>query len=406
MNNKFSLSGNTKYNPMYTFVIFLILMLPLKGYTSFFIITSFILIIVSIRSGNNINRYTKVLFIVIVYLSLGALIRFFITFTPNLRDFVEIGRFIPVFLIFFYYSYWRELKNTNIIDALFGYVLVDTFISYIQINQLNIFNLIYIVKDLYNSTNQFEISLLISSRSIGLSSGPGQHASIMFVCFIIFLVSFLLNKKRKFITLIGVVLSLYCILTSQSRTVFIAAVLIFIVSLVYVILKDKSKGSSIFLLVLLSTVFPVIIQFIEKQNYLSTVFTGIFNNSSYNARENKWDEIFNAISMKPEWLFFGYGKDYFGSVSGAMDSDYIYILSVYGLVFFLTFIIYVAFMIIKYTMNWKNNNNAEKTLLLLIIGGLIVSWPASFFIDPKIMIILAFMIVVSQKRTYEERGGF
>ena len=346
------------------------------------------------------NQYSKLIIYLCEFIFLTSIIRFLTSFDLNLRDYLECLRYLPVILIFLSLKKWQHLKLENLIDAVFVYLLIDALVSYLQLNNLDLYGLRNAVKFIYNSDFHYQMSLGISKRTLGLSAGPGDHGAIIFVVFIIMICGVFLLKTRKTISSIGSVISLLVILSSQSRTVFVAMLLSILTVISFLLIKKSQankfivRGIWVAVGVLSVAFFGKINEFLENYRYLSSLFERGLEINSYMAREEKWALFISATQEKFYWLPIGWGKDFFGQSSGAMDSEYIYIYCVYGV---LVFIIFVGLLIkfifsttVKLLLSSSLVNYKYNFILLVIMsGGIVISFSSNFLLDQRISYLLA-----------------
>jgi hypothetical protein len=346
-----------------------------------------------------------------VFIFLTSIIRFITSFDLNLRDYLESLRYLPIILIFLSVKKWKYIKLENLIDAAFVYLSIDALVSYLQLNNLNLYGIKNVVKFIYNSDFHYRMSLGISKRTLGLSAGPGDHGAIIFVVLIIMICGFFLLKTRKTISSIGIVLSLLVILSSQSRTVFIAMLLSSLTAISFLLIKQSQahkfivRGIWLTLGMLSVVFFGKINDFLENYRYLSSLFARGLEINSYMAREEKWTLFISATQEKFYWLPIGWGKDFFGQSSGAMDSEYIYIYCVYGVLVFTIFLcLLIKFLFstaFKLVISASLVNHKYDFLLFVIMsGGIIISFSSNFLLDQRISYLLA---LITAAKLWEDR---
>ena len=382
------------YSKKYTLLLLFILLLPSKRSYLYFGCVSLLSLVFLDCKKIQINVFSKLFAILFFYVFFTAGVRYFTTFTPNIRDFMEAFRFVPSLLIFLSIYKWGKIKLKNYIDASFIYILLDAIVSYMQSKSMNILGILDLIKNLYNSDNHFEISFLMDHRILGLSSGPGQHGTLIYFLLTVMFTTFFIYEERKKVSFFGTVIAFFIIVSSQSRTALVATIIVIFLFIFFNVLKGnlKQRMFSITLSSLIIVLIPTVIKYLEKFSYLFALFTNGTNISSYSARENKWMEIINLTFEKPEWLLIGHGKDFFGMDSRAMDSEYIYIYSVYGLPFLSIMLVLLLFFWIRSIKEWKYTSPFLKILFFITIGGAIISYTSAFFSDPKILTITSLLI--------------
>jgi hypothetical protein len=267
-----------------------------------------------------------------------------------------------------------------------------------QYNKIE-FLIINWIEKLYSNLNHIEISLGISNRTLGLSTNPGEHGLVILVYITIISVLLLKEKKFKKFNFIIILSGIFSILTSQSQTAFIGLIILNILLFVYYLFKSKnSKNYRIYFLIILIFATFITYSFIDELRYLVSLFEYGLERSSYVKREIKAEYIFNMAMSEPIGLVIGWGKSFFGGYSTAMDNEHLYMFLVYGLFPYLLFLIYLLKLICK---SIKSNNTYIQIFILLMILGIPMSYPNSYYLTPKILLILTIFYINYTKENHE-----
>lgn len=308
---------------------------------------------------------------------------------------MELFRYIPLFFFLLTYKKYK-IEYIPLCRILFVYAGIDFFVSILQTLNVGVVNFI---SRLYASDLHIQNSLGLSLRAIGLSRGPGDHGAIMVVLFVFFF-SNCFYKYSK-LNLWGCLLTLITILLSQSQTSFIAMMFaIFVILFYYFLLGRKNqKYKSIKLGVLLTVCGVFFVNYFFKNlRYLYTLIERGTDRSSFQLRLEKTDFIISEIKKDPILSIIGFGKDYWGELSSAMDNEYLYIFAVYGLVIFILAIFFVILHL--YRGFFLQSVFINKGLYFVIVAGLVIAYPTSFFTEPRIIILLVFLSLLTENNFF------
>jgi hypothetical protein len=380
----------------YTAFLLVLMLAPQRQLHLYYLIVTVLVVGFSInRIPRFVNRLSIPFLLLTGFLLFGALVRSIAFSGGNARDYLEVARFFPVILVFATPFRWRHLRIGAVVDAALAYLAIDAVISVLQITGLNPGGLVTRVGRIYSSSTHLESALGISGRALGLSSGPGQHGAILFVITVVSLYGLLTLPARRIRCLLGFLVGLVTILLAQSQTAFVVtAAVVFGLLCVFLVRGDRHgrRTAGLILAGILGSSAYLITVIAVRFHYLFTLFVYGLGRSSYQHRQEKWADILGRAFEQPWWLPLGWGKDYFGRVSGAMDSDLLYIFSVYGA------IVFAVFLILLLGFLWNTlrkvilrGNLADYRVLLfaLLLGGLVFSWPSAFFTSPNILVLLA-----------------
>lgn len=362
------------------------------------LVTSSILLIGFMYKFVLLKVNSFVVFIIFyILLIISVLIGMFYYGLEPIRNFTEIVRFSPIFLLFFVI---KNIPENDAIKCIINIFLIYTVSNFIvSISQIALLGFVDPITSIYGSELQREVSLGISSRALGLNSGPGQNGSIMAIVFI-FSISQAIVDNYKFRSFLTAVLSFFVVVLSQSQTSFIVCLGGGLYALVFALLfmdKKTKKTALNYIIFIIPLGFYFLIKYSGDLRYLFTLFSHGLKRSSYQARLEKTDYIIDLIFDKPIPLIFGHGKEYFGPVSGHMDNEYIFYLGVYGLlstIMIILFYLYVLLLPYIYKDKYIKSNNFLFSLHMLVLVGVVMAWPSVFITDVRIAFILAFIYLM------------
>lgn len=383
---------NFFYETITILLLLVVLFFPTKFFSLYYTLITLLSILVFILAKFEVRRtiyltlFLSLVGVIFVNSSLSSI--YFGSSFP--RNVTEMVRFFPIVVILSSYRFFI-ISFSKFYFILMLYVVLASFVNIFQF--LN-FSFINKISEIYNDPDHIQNSLELSSRSLGLSGGPGPNGIIFVVLFVFFLTSFL-SKRYKISSLIMMLLSLISIFCSQSQTAFVAlALVVFFVFVVWFLnnynKKYFYKNFSILILTL-SSGFIYFSDEIKSLSYLNTLFDLGLERSSYQNREVKFNETIDVIGNNYLFSFLGHGKDYIPN-SSALDNEYLFIFSVYGFLGFILIVFFYFYNIVY--IYFKGSENIFKYLIVFTsFSGLIIAWPSSFILDPRILFILCLYIV-------------
>ena len=312
-------------------------------------------------------------FLLIISTSIGV----FYYGSDPLRNFTEIIRFLPILILM---TSIREapprLVLKCLINVFFIYTVCSLVISYLQAQDIAI---VQYITSIYSAPHHIENSLALASRALGLSTGPGPNGAIMAIIFAFSIVQSLIGEN-KIKSIITAILSFSVVVLAQSQTAFIVAVFGFVYTIMLALFfLDKKRKRLVFMYMIIAipAAVTLILKNAEDFKYLFSLFDQGLERNSYQARLAKNDRIFELITDNPFAVIFGHGKDYFGSVSGHMDNEYMFLLGVYGLISTLIifgFYIYIVFSPLIYGPKLFFSKKFLFTLHVIVLLGLFMAW--------------------------------
>lgn len=307
----------------------------------------------------------------------------------DFRDPIEYGRlFLILFLLLFFLK--AKVDESAFFNILKIYIFVDFLLStlqYLKFSSPIISKLTY----LYSSEAQIESSLGISYRALGLSSDPSAHGLMVLVVISMLSVKyFWIDNKFSYSTLMAIFLGIFTVLLSQSQTAFIGLVLFILMlffSLIYYQSSSvSSKRNFIFIIIFFTALSYALVFLFSNLTYLMTLFSFGLERSSYIAREDKVIYLLDfSLSSYPFAIISGYGKEFFGTYSTSMDNEHLYILLVWGVFFYMAFIVALISSIYIYL---KKKTPYALLFSIPVIIGIPLAWPSAYYLAPKISLLL------------------
>ena len=373
------------------FPILLCLLVPQKSLVIQVFLTTLLLLIFSFNARSQLRFFWGFSVALGALFCVGVAVRFFAFDQRIFRDLLELGRFFPLFILLLTADYWSKFNLLDLKKALMVFISINFIVCLLQVLDVNL-SWLY---DLYNSEFHLQNALGISSRALGLAPGPGQNASISFAVYVVMLSLFFIEKDGEKSALYGTILSLLCIILSQSQTGFIATLGVSVVALSIFSFKLAGRKKRLAQLTLLLGVFSsgYLLYILQTRfSYLASLFTQGLKRSSFVRREEKWQLLMEKSFEQPIQMGFGWGKEYFGESSGAMDNEWLYIFLVYGAVFFLLTFFLLTYFIVRYFLNiilsWRPLNALEFSLWLMCVGGAVIGLASAFFTQLNILIFI------------------
>lgn len=383
----------------YTIFILGILLIPSKSYYLFFTSLVIWVLLFLFTCRPILSTYSKILLCFILFISVSASLRFIVSLEPNIRDFIEAFRFVPLLLVLLFRNKLNNIHQGNFINAFLIYAVIDAVVSFLQFTNNGLFSIVLGIARVYNADHHVESSLVLTHRTLGLSTGPGDHGSLMLMLLCYF-ISMLVTAKTvsKWKCTLGILFTCFSLVTSQSRTAFLALVVVITLLIgIFLVLGNLRKRLYAILVILVLLGFSgYVFTLLQEYQYLFSLFLHGTEINSYRLREEKWAYFFSLAIENPWMVFSGFGKEYFGADSAAMDSDYVYVFLVYGIIVFFAFACTLLRCFYKLLIKGRIFNNPfDMAILLILSGGLILSLTSSFFTDPRISSIVGLLFIAS-----------
>lgn len=376
-----------------TIILIVALFFPSRGYTEYHVILLLLVLSVGIVGakifGFGRSQATNLLFGFVVYIFVLGVIVGMIQDVDVQRNASEFIRFAPVlFLLMFARSF--SFNEKNIFFVILPYLCLSAAISIFQAFRPEA---VEMVTRLYVSEHHIQVGGV--GRASGLSSGPGQNGAIMVMLFAMSYAVYLTSDRPRSMmyALAGCFLSAITIIFSQSQTAFIVLCGVLLYGLIFKFRRVNLKKSKIAIAsyaIAASAFIWLVIAFIwDDLTYTQTLFQYGLERSSYVAREEKVSNVLEASVGNIAYLFFGHGKDFWGIDSSSFDNEYLFFVAVYGL--FATLVILGVYLHLIITgIRAPLNKIAMWTQVLhfMVIAGIILSWPSSFLLDPRLIFLV------------------
>lgn len=230
-----------------------------------------------------------------------------------------------IFLLFM-----QEEDNYQLIIKL----LVISLIIYLIGNFLQLLRVPFIPLILakYSNAGQMDamekaVSFGRMPRLTGFIGNPNNNAAF-FVCMAGLMLDLFFIKRQKSYLLLLVAIMIVVVCT-QSRTMFVALFLIFVV---------VAFATGKFSLVLIGTIFILIIKYLVHTPYLDLLFDSnkLSQTHSVTGRLEEWANLMTMIKQQP-WLGFGGYKEYFYLTQTYPENEYILAWFRYGIIYLILF---------------------------------------------------------------------
>jgi hypothetical protein len=139
-----------------------------------------------------------------------------------------------------------------------------------------------------------------------------------------------------------------------------------------------------------------VFHFLHELRYLLTLFEHGLGRSSYLARELKAEYLVDvSLYIYPLAIYSGFGKEFFGIYSSSMDNEHLYILLVWGVLFYVLFILIVFYALFLY---FKRVHYYFLLFAFPMLIGVPLAWASSFYLAPKISMLLIIAFSISFKK--------
>ncbi len=354
----------------------------------------FVLISLLYNRAIKIDIYPKIILAFCLYVFFTIIINGLHT---TVNCYFEIFDYIKYLIYFlFFYESNKEINYKKIFVFTFYLVFVLNMLHY-----FNVFDFNKYIEPFYSSGVHLEsfglnsLGLPDTKRMLGTAGNPNLNA----IFFLFFSILFFPYKKEKNLIYSAIFyLSFLSILLCQSRTVFIAFIIIFIVGVIFSKKKPKYIISNVLILIAIFIGIKFSLSFFDSigNTYLDSIgkVRQIQESNSFTGRIEVWKHLWNMIIEKP---FFGYGpdKNYFYTNNLYSESEYILITWRYGFVGLLAYFVLLLFPL--YT-RIKDSIQDYLPLLLFTVTILLTSITNNPISFPPILVLFAYIAGVFIKR--------
>lgn len=342
----------------------------------------FLLIPIFTVVGINKELFKSIL-LILLYLTLSSSIHFFISGSPD--EIYDLVRIISPLLVF---SIIYKKVNNDQIEKIFRWLIV--------------FNLIAIFYFEYLG-DLFSLSEYIHTRN--LEDSYGRHSGIFTnvstlgafsTLSIIFNIGLFFERNRlSFNGLFSIIFSGYLLLESGSKTGMGLTLIFSLVMFSLYALKQRNIFSislSAILVITFVSILPFLIETYYQLEKLFMVFdTGLLSITSFSGRIAIWMNIFEIYFSSILYFLFGIPKAIINEATTTYDSDYIWIVSRYGIFALLGYLLIIFMLISKYAKVSKFNKSFSANfwcLLLLCCYGLFIG----VFTTPQLFVLACLVI--------------
>lgn len=382
-----------KFEAKIILLILAIFFVPAKHIEIYMIVTITLLVI--LFPTQRINQKYIILFLCFsVYLTVITLLQ-----GNSYRNLTELIRFLPLLLCSSFFGPKKLYNPDIIIKTLFYLTLIYALISCLQMLYPSSFISDMFAK-MYNTSGHYTKSFIGNNRASSLSAGPGQAGAFGALMFSIACATLLHAKQLKQKLSIAVMLSsVLIIIAAQSQTALITILAVSTTAYMFNFFRVSvlaHLGISVGLLC--SVIFVVRLSNIINLDYLFNLFVHGLARSSFVKRVEKWNEMITAVQEKPFMWIMGVGKDFHGVKSAATDSDWVFLLTVYGIIPTVVVIIMICYVFIQ---RFRENSFSAELMFLTVCCGAIISLASAFLFDVKIMMIFILITIVSSSYRYK-----
>ena len=227
----------------------------------------------------------------------------------------------------------------------------------------------------YQSSFHLENALGISKRALGLYPDPTTHGLAMGLLALFFL-GYTVNSKDTH-RLIASLTALSLVAMSQSQTAFISTVLGIVTLFFFKVITQPTLRVTILLGALFGGALALLLRYAEELSYLFLLFKVGLNRNSFQRRIQKREDSLEIMHDEPLGVVLGWGKDYLGSTSAALDNEYLFVYLVYGLPGLFLFLAILVALLIHGILTKSH------VLLASTVLGVVAAYPASFFTSFK-----------------------
>lgn len=290
----------------------------------------------------------------------------------NVRDLTEIMRLLALLITVVLLVGTTEAEFAR--RLLMAVILADLILC---LSQLQILpgSIAVAVSNFYQSDFHFANALGVSNRALGLYTDPTTHGLAMGLIALVFLGDIMTDKG--WFAIVGFLIASFLLALAQSQTAFIATVVAIVTFFLSHLLTRPTLRSVMLLLILFGGALMLLLRFAENLSYLFLLFRVGLQRNSFQRRIQKSEDSLEIMHDDPAGVLLGWGKDYLGSTSAALDNEYLFVYLVYGLpglVLFLALLVAV----LVYAIRIKAH-----VLLAATVLGIIAAYPASFFTSLK-----------------------
>ena len=294
--------------------------------------------------GKSAFKNKMVNYLIIFFLSwivIGASYRA-IFYESSYSIFAELIRVLFPCIIFLFIKK-AGINTEKFITILIVWCTFDVIVSALQFSHIRL----GFIESIYYSESSLTTLKLSNPRTLGFFSGVAEHGVFFMLIFVwSYTQKFINGCRDKRLTVIFIC-SLISLFTSQSKTSLAGAlVAVFIITLFF---------GRIYARVLIATATTAVIIsldfiFANFYQFKKLALMGL-QSSSFVAREKKWGDFIEPLLNDPVLFVFGAGRAQLAQYGSTFDSDYIFIFSVFGIIFLLGVYLFLGFLSVKYSLS-------------------------------------------------------
>ena len=327
------------------------------------------LLLIGIKEKHTISNTTtnKYLIIFLVLNIISTVIAIFKTNFGGIRQYTEIVRVVEWFIIYQYmYNNLKQMNSKRVENILYRVIFIIMIILSI-ISIIELFNLPlkdYILRNCYEMNKSGNIFQFFN-RISGTFRNPNMYGVFLSIISIILAVSNMENKKK--IPLI--VLSLFFLYYTGSRTALVATVLVYIIAIILKTIVEKNKRILKQQCIVFGIMFCLIIGIlIVNKDLLQSVRLNSFAKDlvTLNGRTDMWISL--SSDIQNNWLW---GNGIIKNTDLIFDNvffQYMYYYGIAGVLLLCTFFIHN---LVK-TFQLYKKNKQDSTILFCIVIQLII----------------------------------
>lgn len=253
----------------------------------------------------------------------------------EIRDWFEMLKYLKfIAYLMMFPVYFSETLAFNILKPLFIGLFAFNLLHYFNILDFNtVIEPFYTAKHHLDFFGLNSIGLPATKRAMGTMGNPNNNG-FMFLLFLIFF----LPKQKKQVDkskLLFSSLALIGIFMCQSRTVFLA---LLVVLLIYFVINKSNKRRILYYSIL--TVFTFTLFYLLGNSYIGSLGNMTSLQSAGIGRLEQWIKILHEM---PEYWIFGHGpnKEFFEANNIYAESEYFLLLFRYGIVGLAAYAFYI-----------------------------------------------------------------
>lgn len=299
------------------------------------------------------------------FLLSGAMYRV-VFYVSEFRIFFELIRLFFPLLVFLYLKKTNP-KNETVVNYIFLWVFLDLVVSVLQFYHVRV----SFIESLYYNESSLITLGLSSPRSLGFFPGVAEHGVFFMLLTVWSFTEAFINRKKCWKTVLVFFFSSICLLTSQSKSALVGAVIPIILVTIF---AGGVYARSLIVVASTAIIFNIELLFQKFYQFKKLITVGL-ESSSFLVRQSKWEDFIQPLLDDMVLLFLGAGRAQTAHYGSTYDSDYVYILSTYGVVTLIITYILLGFFSIRNTKFSSHERNLSPLVLYLsiVVSGVAVT---------------------------------